>query len=380
MAAVPRLFELRLPDLPLRHGGRVRGHRARGFWWGPEADLPALAGRAELLGGDALTAPPAVVRRPTRGSPSVVAADAARLDPAVPTVLLVHALTGDARVGGPAGWWGPLVGPGRVLDPDRVRILCFNNLGSNYGSSGPLDAGWPDAARLSTIDQAQALWAGLDALGVDALALVAGGSLGGMIAQAVAAARRAAVARLVSIGAGAAASPWVIGLSHVQRQAIRLDPGFPTEIQRGLEVARQLAMLTYRSEPGLLLSQPRLRPPAAGHRFAIESYLEHQGRKLRQRFDGRAYLALLDAMDGHDLTADGAGDGPSLRAVRARSLLVDIDSDVLFTPAAVDELAAHLRGHAAVVERATLTSPHGHDAFLIEWEQMAALLARGLAL
>ncbi|MCU0697943.1 MAG: alpha/beta fold hydrolase [Myxococcaceae bacterium] len=390
----PRLFDLDLPDLALEGGGVVRSHRARGWWWGPETDLSGLAERVTFLPREALTEPARVVRhglgeRARRGaggssdaaepherrgdrSPRPSAA-AAELDGSVPTVLLVHALTGDARAGGEAGWWSPLVGVGKPLDPTKVRLLCFNNLGSNYGSSGPLDAGWPSGVSPTTVDQARALWSALDALGVERLHLAAGGSLGGMILLAMAALRPGAIERLFPLGATAFATAWLTGFNHVQRQAIALDP------VRGLEVARQLAMLTYRAEPGLESNQARTLPlaPGAKGRYRIEGYLEHQGEKLSARFDAKAYVALLDAMDSHDVLHRE----PRLtRLDGTRALVVDIDTDALYTPAQVEVLRGVLRDAGARVEAATLQSLHGHDAFLIEWAQLAPLVTRALAL
>lgn len=368
--ASPRTFDLRLEDLPLERGGVVAEHHARLWWWGPARDLPALEARAHLLTeAEAQDQGQVVVQRVTpraarRGGPP--------LDAEVPTVLLVHALTGSARAGGPGGWWEPLIGPGRVLDPERVRILCLNNLGSCYGSSGPLDAGFPAAASLTTVDQARAVALALDALGVGPLALAAGGSLGGMIALCLAALAPGRVQRLLPIGAAAAASAWVVGFNHVQREVLRLDP------DRGLAVARQLAMLTYRSEASLELRQRRGLPlePGAPGSYRVQGYLEHQGASLRARFHPRSYLALLDAMDSHDLLG-----GPlRLSAIRASTLVVDIDTDALFTPAQSELLAQALADGGAAAERGTLHSVHGHDGFLLDFEPMAALVARALAL
>src|SRR5690606_8890115 len=112
--------------------------------------------------GSALAAPAEVVRR----DPAQVLRGGAPLAAGVPTVLVVHALTGDARAGGPQGWWAPVIGPGRALDPARHRVLCFNLLGSCYGSSGPVDAAFPGGATVTTWDQAASLVSALDALGV----------------------------------------------------------------------------------------------------------------------------------------------------------------------------------------------------------------------
>jgi homoserine O-acetyltransferase/O-succinyltransferase len=365
----PRLFDFRLPDLPLENGGVVMRHHARGWWWGPEAELHLLAQRVRLLSKEELDAPLSVFRR---GAALDESGQGEALPADVPTVLLVHALTGDARAGGAAGWWEPLIGVGKPLDPTKFRLLCFNNLGSNYGSTGPLDEGWPAAARLSTVDQARALWLALDVLGVERLHLAAGGSLGGMILLAMAALRPHAVERVFPLGATGFSTAWLTGFNHVQRQAIALDP------VRGLEVARQLAMLSYRAEPGLEVNQGRTQPLRSGARghFPIEGYLEHQGELLSGRFNATSYLALLDAMDAHDLVHRE----PFLWRIRAKALVTDIDTDVLYTPAQVRALADVLAPSCPKVERATLRSPHGHDAFLIEWDQLAPLVVRALAL
>jgi len=141
-APTPRLFDVSLPALTLEAGARLPLHLVRGWWWGPEEDLPWLHSRARVLPeAEARDSALHVVRRTVAEQRQ--AAERARprgpLRPPspVPTVLLVHALTGDMRAGGEGGWWEPLIGPGRVLDPTRVRLLCFNNLGSCYGTTGP---------------------------------------------------------------------------------------------------------------------------------------------------------------------------------------------------------------------------------------------------
>jgi homoserine dehydrogenase len=139
-------------------------------------------------------------------------------------------------------------------------------------------------------------------------------------------------------------------------------------------------MLTYRAEPGLEASQGRRLPGEPGFElpFRVQGWLEHQGQKLRRRFDARSYLLQAEAMDHHDL--DAAPPGVAAGAIRASSLVVDVDTDQLFTPAQVEALAARLGAGGAHVERATLRSAHGHDAFLIEWDALAPLVARALAL
>lgn len=347
-AGAPGAFDLALPDLALERGGTVRRHRVRAWWWGPAGDSQV------------------------------------RPDPAVPTVLLVHALTGSARAGGGDGWWEPLIGPGRALDPARMRILCFNNLGSFYGTSAPGLPGFPVGRNvtLTTIDLARSILLALDALGLDKVHLAAGGSLGGMVVLALGALAPERLQRLMPVATSAAASAWVVGWNHIAREIIRLDPGYPHDVARGLELARQLAMLTYRAEPGLELTQHRGLPGLRGARgYRIQGYLEHHGKKLNNRFTARCYELMLDAMDHHDLLRPlPGGRAPALAQVRAPALVVDVDTDQLFPPAQAEELARQLRLHGAHVERATLRSPHGHDAFLLEWDQLAPLVTRALNL
>ncbi len=398
-------------------------HVLRGSVWGPEADLPALAQCARLLGREeAIGAEGGPFTRgaPVQPSaPSLAGAWALRAD--VPTVLCIHTLTGDARVGGPGGWWEPLVGPRRALDPNEVRVLCFNNLGSCYGSSGPRDAGFPswhdqaadglvtaatlagrrvDArlwpAALTSWDLARSLLLGLDALGVEKVALVTGGSLGGMLALCLAALDPARFARVAPIAASESASAWLIGFNHVARQALVAESTFPECDGRGLELARQLGMLSYRAEVGLDQRQGRDQGgDGSNHEgwsprrpYRVQTYLEHQGRKLRRRFDGRAYLTQIDAMDHHDLARTPIGfkegtatpHGFGVSRLTASALLASIDSDQLYFPAQSHRLAGRLRERGLWVEEATIHSVHGHDAFLIEWEQLDRILRRALQL
>ncbi|NOJ78532.1 alpha/beta fold hydrolase [Myxococcus xanthus] len=403
----PRVFDVALPDLTLEAGARITNHLVRGWWWGPEEDVPWLESRARVLSDDeAQTSALRVVRR-TVAEQQALAEEARHRGPArapapIPTVLLVHALTGDMRAGGKGGWWEPLIGPRRALDPSRVRLLCFNNLGSCYGTSGPADEGFPlrtddarfgpplplpkgdlrqDEQRLpATVtpwDQARSILLAMDALGLDEVELVTGGSLGGMVVLCLAALAPERFARLFPIATTESATAWVVGLNHVARQALLMDPGFPDSPHRGLELARQLAMLTYRAEPGLEALQGRPAEWSSRALHPMHSYLEYQGQKLERRFDARAYLAQLGAMDHHDLSRFPGG---GLARIRASALCVGIDTDQLFFPSHMATLARRLREHGLHAEHATLSSQHGHDGFLLEWDAMAVLLARALAL
>jgi len=297
-----------------------------------------------------------------------------------PQILVVHALTGSADAAG--DWWEPLIGSGRALDTERVGVLSANLLGGRYGTTGPtsLDpaTGIPYGARfpaISTRDQARAQWALLDALGIDRLDLVVGGSLGGMVALEVALERPAAVRHVAPIAAPAATGPMAIAWNRIQVaviEALGLD---------GLSLARQLAMTTYRSEADFAERfgrdlEPDVRP-------SIVSYLDYQGRKLTERFDPETYRILAGAMDRHDIGQDRGGIQEALGALaRAGVGLtgIGIQDDILYGPRQVHELvdAAAAAGVTPVRYR-EIVSTKGHDAFLVEWDQLTPLLREALA-
>ncbi|TVQ90737.1 MAG: alpha/beta fold hydrolase [Deltaproteobacteria bacterium] len=364
--------------------------------------LPGLHVRAQVLGPEgADLAPwaaevgptPQIVQRDPRALSDLWARRAPTLDPEVPTIVLVHALTGDARAGGPGGWWEPLIGPGRPLDPTRTRLLCINNLGSCYGTFGPADPGFPTwsqapgspsgalpppppwaPAPITTWDQARLLLATFDAFGIERIERIAGGSVGGMIALATQALAPERVRAVDAIATSAAASPWVLGWNQVGRQAIFADP------RRGLELARQLAHLSYRAEEGLKERQGR-RQRGRGLKadYAMQTYLEHHGRKLAQRFHPAAYVAQIDAMDHHDLDRpispdphEGWRAGTPWGVERLHDVRgIGLSTDRLFPPEPLRHLVERLPRSSFHL----LDNPHGHDAFLMDWPAMATALS-----
>ncbi|MGI9528521.1 MAG: homoserine O-acetyltransferase MetX [Acidimicrobiia bacterium] len=277
-------------------------------------------------------------------------------------------------------WWEGIIGHRRPLDPADKFIVSMNVLGSCYGTTGPASLG-PDGSPIGpafptiTIrDMVEVQRAALDQLGVERLGLVIGGSMGGMQVLEWAAMYPDFVESIIPIGVGASQSAWAIGLSEAQRSAIFTDPTFaggwyePDEHPAaGLATARMIAMTSYRSAEGF---QSRFGRQKNAHGFAVQSYLQHHGRKLVDRFDANCYLTLITAMDSHDL---GRGRGPIeaiLRRITARALVIGISTDVLYPVSEVRELAASLpNGRFAVID-----SPHGHDAFLIETESIGAVI------
>ncbi|GGP83482.1 homoserine O-acetyltransferase [Saccharothrix coeruleofusca] len=291
-------------------------------------------------------------------------------------VLVEHALTGDSHVAGPAepghptpGWWDALVGPGKALDTDRWFVVAPNVLGGCQGTTGPWETapdGLPWGARfprVSVRDQvaAEALLA--DALGIREWAAVVGGSMGGMRALEWAVTWPDRVRSLMVLAAPAACSADQIALGCAQLHALRLDP------VAGMGLARRIAHLSYRT--GAELEARFGRRVQDDGRYAVESYLDHQADKLLRRFDPESYAVLTEAMNGHDVGRGRGGVRAALARVTARTVIAGIDSDRLFPLAQQEELAEGIAGADGV---RVVASPYGHDAFLLEVEQVAALL------
>lgn len=318
-------------------------------------------------------------------------------------VLVLHALTGDSHVIGAQdashpspGWWEALIGPGKAIDTDRWFVIAPNVLGGCQGSTGPSSPapdGRPYGSRfplLTVRDQVAAERALCDHLGLPDLALVIGGSMGGMRAIEWACTHPGSVQRLGVIASSARASADQIAWNSAQVAAIRADAGFhggdyydlPAQEgpHRGLGVARRIAHTTYRTASELESrfgnqAQPGEDPFRGTGRHQVTSYLDHHAAKLSRRFDANSYLVLAQAMNTHDVGRGRGGTAAALAAVRARSLVVAIDSDRLFPPALVEETARYVPDAAWHVA----SSPIGHDAFLLAHPDLDEWIARLLA-
>jgi homoserine O-acetyltransferase/O-succinyltransferase len=294
-------------------------------------------------------------------------------------VVVVHALTGSADAAG--DWWEPLIGRGRALDTSTVGVLGANLLGGRYGSTGPTSidprTGQGYGKRfpaVSTRDQARAKWALMDALGIADVALVVGGSLGGMVALEIALERPSAVRHVAPIAAPAATGPMAIAWNRIQAAVIEALG------DDGLKLARQLAMTTYRSETDF--DERFGRDVEPDGRPSIVSYLDHQGAKLVDRFDGDTYRVLAGAMDRHDIGAGRGGIGSSLVGLqRAGTRLtgVGIVDDILYGPRQVRALVSAASEAGVDARYREIQSTKGHDAFLVEWDQLGEILRDALA-
>ena len=340
--------------------------------------LEALVDRDVELGDVALRGGivPNVVQRVTMyGQPR---------DDGANVVFAPHALTGSSRV---AEWWGGLVGPGRLFDPTRWCIVGINALGGCYGSTGPPSLaadGRPWGPRFPVVtveDMVDVQRRTLLALGIERLAVVIGGSLGGF--QALSWARRYgnAIDDAIVVGANDHLRAQAIAQNGLARNAIALDPAFrggwyDEPPVAGLALARGIATLTYKSEE-LFEARFANRPDRGGgdpsrglgDRFDVEGYLAYQGSRFAERMDANTYRTLTRAMDLFDLRRQIAPPGPT------RLTFVGITGDQLYAPDHVRDAAERWARAGWDASFRLLLSDHGHDAFLAEAPHLGTLLA-----
>ena len=317
-------------------------------------------------------------------------------------VLVLHALTGDSHVVGAAepghptsGWWGGIVGPGLAIDTDRWFVVAPNMIGGCQGSTGPASLApdgieWGPRFPYTTVrDQVNAQAAFSDAIGVERWAAVIGGSMGGMQSLEWAVSFPDRMERVAVIAAPPFSTADQIALNSVQIEAIRTDPQFRggryydaddgDGPHAGLALARRMALLNYRSANELnerfqRAWQSGISPLGAGGRFAVESYLDFHGNKFTRRFDANSYITVVNAMTSHDVGRARGGVESALGRVLARSLVVGIDSDRLYSVDGQRTIAAGLGSSIHGPEPIVIHSPFGHDAFLIEDDLIGAPL------
>ena len=291
-------------------------------------------------------------------------------------IWVIHALTGDSNA---ADWWSGLVGEKAIYNFTNHFIICANLLGSCYGSTNPLSenpkTGLPYYDRfplVSTRDLANSLELLRTHLKIDSIHTLIGGSLGGQVALEWAYLLGNKLRHVIAVAATAKTSPWVIGFNEAQRMAIATDSswGQPQDDAglKGLEAARAMAMLSYRNPQDLNAKQKETTDKLDG--FLASSYLRYQGSKLTKRFNAFSYWTLTKAMDNHDIGRGRGGCAKALAEISATVLAVGVNSDLLFLDQESQELIKPIKKG----EHATLLSPAGHDAFLIEFEQLSRLI------
>ena len=302
-----------------------------------------------------------------------------RLSPSRDNVIWVcHALTADSRVD---EWWLHTVEQGKFLDPGRWFVVCANILGSHYGTTGPLSINpstgekwYGDFPQITVRDMVACHRRLAERLGIDRVELLIGSSIGGFqamewVVQCPDFARRAAF-----IATTVRSKAWAIAFDESQRMAIEADATFGERRDdagaRGMAVARSIALLSYRGGKAYDATQDE--PSGCGKLsgFRATTYQQHQGEKLRRRFNAYSYYRLTQAVDSHDLARGRGAIEDVLGGIRARCLVVAITSDILFPPSDHEIMVRSIPS----VEYRTIESEFGHDGFLVEHEQLDRII------
>jgi homoserine O-acetyltransferase/O-succinyltransferase len=310
-------------------------------------------------------------------------------------VLICHALNASHHIAGvdaatgAVGWWDNMIGPGKPVDTNRFFVIGINNPGSCFGSTGPMHR-HPQTGQIFGADfpvmtvedwvNAQARL--LDALGIEQLAAVMGGSLGGMQALSWTVQHPQRVRHAVVVASAPNLSAENIAFNEVARRAIATDPDFHsghflaqgTVPKRGLRIARMVGHITYLSDDVMNEKFGRELRNAINYRystqdveFQIESYLRHQGDKFADYFDANTYLLITRALDYFDPARQHGGNlAAALAAAQAKFLLVSFSTDWRFSPARSREIVQALLSNQQAVSYAEIDAPHGHDAFLLD--------------
>ena len=292
-------------------------------------------------------------------------------------IWICHALTANSN---PLEWWEGLVGPGKLFDTEKFYIICANVLGSCYGSSGPASynkegkrylLGFP---QVTVRDRVRAHNLLREALGIEKIDLITGGSIGGFQALEWAVTYPDIIKGLVLIACSARVSPWATAFNESQRMALLADStflGFAKDNnisggKKGLEAARSIALLSYRSYEGYGITQKESHEDSLFAKKAC-SYQQYQGEKLSNRFDAYSYYTLTKSIDSHNVGRNRGGVEKALSQIEAKTLVIGIDSDVLFPIEEQRFMAKNIEGASFV----QIESLFGHDGFLLEYPKTA---------
>ncbi len=292
-------------------------------------------------------------------------------------VWICHAFTANSD---PTEWWHGMVGKGLTFDPEQYFIVCANILGSHYGTTGPLStnpetgkAYYRDFPFITVRDLVNAHQVLADYLEINKIHILTGGSVGGHQAIEWAIMQPERVENLFLIATNARFSPWGIAFSTSQRMAIEADPTFyedrPDGGQKGLEAARSIALISYRNAIAYNKTQAE-KSDEVSKDFRADSYQRYQGKKLRTRFNAYSYYILSKVLDGHNVGRNRGSIENALAKITARTLIIGIDSDILFLPEEQEEMAKYI----PKAQLHMIKSDFGHDGFLLEFDQISEII------
>ena len=318
-------------------------------------------------------------------------------------ILICHALTGNSHASGVVsskellnssqneflykynsmhlnkeGWWDPLIGPNKVFDTNKYFVVCSNILGSCYGTTGPTTIKFKSGEKYNTNfpqisirDMVSVQKKLTDYLGINQIQLITGGSLGGMQVLEWAIMFPEMVKSIAPIACSVYHSPWAIGFNDAARTAIISDSNwengfYETQPINGLSLARKIAMISYRSFTSFNSKFGRDLNKFDSSKYSIEGYLDYQGEKFINRFDANTYLYITRALDNHNIITNRDSLEEVLNTIKARTLSIGIDSDILY-PVEEQKLIAEKTNYGKYAE---IKSQHGHDSFLIEFDQL----------
>ena len=294
-------------------------------------------------------------------------------------IWVCHALTANSDV---ADWWPHTVEDGKFLDPTRYFIICANFLGSHYGTTSPLSVNpatgekyYYDFPRITVRDMVRCHQLLAKALGIERVKMLIGSSIGGFQCMEWAIMEPHFMDNLVLIATTTCSEPWAAAFNESQRMAIRLDRTWGERDDDagldGMAVARSIALISYRGGAAYNATQQEIEGGEdASFERRAHTYQQYQGEKLRRRFNAISYYRLSEAVDSHNIGRNRGGVAEALRAIKARTLVVAISSDILFPPEAHTPLREHIRG----AEYHLIESEFGHDGFLVEHEKLNRII------